>query len=87
MQPPQEYKTAGILTLIAGILNVLVSLIWMVMFIWFCVGVLWAIPLVIGVLEIMTGIGAMQGTPKPNPTRSGSIILRLPPPLLLTPGP
>jgi hypothetical protein len=66
MQPPSDYKTAGVLMLVAGILNLLTAIGLILSLIMICVGVFWVIPLVFAIFEIITGIAALQGQPKAN---------------------
>jgi hypothetical protein len=75
---PANYKTAGILMLIAGILNILVALLVMVIlgfyglvfgvmtgvgFVIWCCCLLPITQLALGVLELVTGINIMNGKP------------------------
>ncbi len=61
MDAPQDYKTAGIFMMISGILTVLVSLSLIFSLIWILVGCFWVLTLVVGIFEIILGIGIMQG--------------------------
>ncbi|MEM9195057.1 MAG: hypothetical protein AAGF12_38150 [Myxococcota bacterium] len=63
---PQDYKTLGIFMLISGIMNVLVSISFVLVFIWICVGVVWILPLAGGIFEIVVAAQIMGGKPQPN---------------------
>lgn len=63
---PQEYTTAGVLMLVSGITNVVFSMVWVLSCLMICVGVLWFIPMVVGVLEIITAVSMMNGKPRHN---------------------
>lgn len=64
MQAPKSYTEAGLFTIIAGALNVLTAFGWFLGLVWFCVGLLWLVPMAIGAYQIYVGV-AMQGG-KPN---------------------
>lgn len=66
IEAPQDYKTAGIFMLVSGVMNGMMSFIFFVSFIWVCIGVFWLIPMIIGILEVVIGIGVLQGQPKPT---------------------
>jgi len=66
MDAPQDYKTAGIFMLIAGILTIMVSLGLVMGLIWICVGVFWFLTLAAGIFEVIVGVGVMNGQFKPN---------------------
>lgn len=82
MEPPSNYKTAGILMLVAGILNILGSIglslilfVYISMFAVMTMGIgilcyaccLWPIvPLGFGIFEVVTGMGVMNGKPVRN---------------------
>lgn len=63
MNAPPEYKTAGTLMLISGILNVLAACAWIFVLIWVCVGAFWFIPLGVAIAELVVGIGVASGNP------------------------
>lgn len=79
---PQNYKTAGILMLVAGIMNILASLaLGVVLFIYITaiavgsmgIGIvcyvccLWpVVPLAFGIFELITGMNIMNGKPQKN---------------------
>lgn len=63
MNAPPEYKTAGTLMLISGVLNILASAAWILFLIWFCVGAFWFIPLGVAIAELVVGIGVASGNP------------------------
>lgn len=62
MKPPQEYTTAGVLMIVSGATNVMLSMMLVLSTIWVCcIGVIWIPSLVIGVLEIATGAMMTSG--------------------------
>lgn len=65
MEVPAQYTTAGITMLLSGVFNIVTGLMLFMTLIWACVGVLWLIPIGIGVWEIVTGVQMLQGTPQP----------------------
>ena len=66
MTPPSEYKTAGTLMIVSGVLNLLASLALVGTLIWICVGAFWMVTLGLAVWEIVTGIAVSGGQPKHN---------------------
>ncbi len=44
MEAPQPYKTAGIVNMICGVLNIFFSLSMIMGLIWVCIGIWWFIP-------------------------------------------
>ena len=62
MEMPQEYKTAGIVNLVGGVLNILTAGVAIITLIWFCVGVLWIVPLALGGFQAFIGFQQMNGT-------------------------
>lgn len=63
MEMPQEYKTAGIVNLVSGVLNILTAGVWILTFIWFfCVGLIWIVPLGLGAYQAFIGFQQMNGT-------------------------
>lgn len=63
---PQDYRTAGLFLLIAGITTTIVNLIIVVCTIWFCVGACWLPLLAVGVVTIVTGARANGGARIPS---------------------
>ncbi len=66
MNPPAVYTNTGIMMVISGLLNILASLIWVFLLSVICVGVLWLVPLALGVWELITGTAMSNGTRQPN---------------------
>ena len=64
MEVPSDYKTAGTLMIISGVLNLLASLALIGMLIWVCVGAFWGVTLGLAIWELVTGIGVSSGNPK-----------------------
>lgn len=70
MPAPEKYKTAGVLMIVAGIFNILISLIWVCalggsLYLTLCCWVP-LIPACIGGLEIYTGMKVQRGEPMFN---------------------
>ena len=70
MPAPEKYKTAGILMMIAGIFNILISLLWMCglggsIYLTICCW-LPLIPMCVGGFEIYTGMKVQRGEPVDN---------------------
>lgn len=61
MERPSDYTTAGIALLVAGTLNLWIGAILFLTMVWFCVGILWLFPIVIGMAELVTGIRMLTG--------------------------
>ena len=69
----KKYKDAGLMMLIASIFNLLSSLVWIGVWIWICVGVVWVIPLIFSVVELVKSIKIMNGERVMNP-KLGAIL-------------
>lgn len=63
MEVPNDYKNAGLMTLIGGALNAITAFFWVIGFIWLCVGVLWVVPLAMGIYQVVVGIAMQNGQP------------------------
>lgn len=61
METPKSYKDAGLMHLIAGILNVITAGVWILTWIWLCVGILWFIPLGLAFWQIWVGYEMQAG--------------------------
>lgn len=66
MSAPSDYKTAGTLMIVSGVLNLLASLALIGTLIWVCVGVFWMVTLGLAIWELSTGIAVSGGQPKRN---------------------
>lgn len=66
MTPPSDYKTAGTLMIVSGVLNLLASLALIGTLIWVCVGAFWMVTLGLAIWELVTGIAVSGGQPKAN---------------------
>ena len=64
--PPVQYQISGGLMLISGLFNGFLSLLWFVMLIWVCVGVMWLIPFAMACVEITVGILVLAGVRVPG---------------------
>ncbi|MBN2797879.1 MAG: hypothetical protein JXX28_01915 [Deltaproteobacteria bacterium] len=65
-EAPSDYKTAGIFMIVSGVLTLITSFTLVLTLIWLCIGVFWLIPMAVGILEIIIGIGVASGQPKPT---------------------
>lgn len=65
-QPPMEYQISGVLMLISGLFNGLISMIYVFMLIWVCVGVIWLIPALIALGEVIVGLMVLTGARVPG---------------------
>lgn len=63
---PQDYRTAGLFLLIAGITTTFSSLVVVVCTIWFCIGACWIPLAALGVLTIIVGARASSGVRSPS---------------------
>lgn len=61
MPRPSEYTTAGVAMLVSGVFNLWFGAMVFVMLVWVCIGFLWIFPILIGVLEIVTGARMLAG--------------------------
>ena len=71
MEAPTEYKTAGTILLVGGILNILTAGVWILSFIWVCIGIMWIVPLAIGAWQAFVGYKAMNGEVQPSAKMAG----------------
>ncbi|MEZ4316591.1 MAG: hypothetical protein R3F61_03785 [Myxococcota bacterium] len=65
-QPPVQYQISGVLMVISGFFNGFLSLMWFVMLVWVCIGVMWLIPLVVACCEVVVGILVLAGVRVPG---------------------
>lgn len=72
MEAPANYKTAGIVNVICGALNILFSLSMIMGLIWVCVGIWWFIPLAASGYQAFIGWQMYQGQPTAA-AKNGSI--------------
>lgn len=66
MDAPQDYKNAGIMMLIGGVINVMMGGLLFILYIWICIGIFWLIPMAVGLAEIVVGVMMLQGNRVPN---------------------
>lgn len=66
MTAPADYKTAGTLMIVSGVLNLMASFAFIGIFIWVCVGAFWFVTLGLAIFELVIGIGVSSGQPKGN---------------------
>lgn len=50
------YRVSGGAMVLSGLFNGLMSLVWVLSFIWVCIGVLWLIPLALAVCNVIVGV-------------------------------
>lgn len=65
-QTPMEYQISGMLMLISGLFNLVVSGIYVLALVWVCVGVLWFIPMLVAIGEIAVGAMVLAGVRVPG---------------------
>jgi hypothetical protein len=73
MEAPKSYKDAGLMNLIAGILNIITAGVWTLSLIWLCVGIVWLIPLGVGAYQAYLGFQMQSGTPNAGAKNIGLI--------------
>lgn len=66
MDAPQQYKTAGLLNLVAGLFNITTGLALTLSLLLLCVGPFWLIPMGMGIWQLVVGIGMQGGKPNAN---------------------
>lgn len=64
MEVPDAYKTAGLVNLIGGALNVMMSLVWVLSLIWVCIGIFWLVPLAASGYQAWIGWQMYNGEPQ-----------------------
>jgi hypothetical protein len=60
-QPPQDYKTAGVLMLVSGITNIIASAVLILVLVWICIGAFWFLTLAGAIFELIVAVSVMQG--------------------------
>lgn len=63
---PSEYTSAGVLLLVAGILNVTLAVMLVMWMMLVCLGPLWLVPMLLGFVEIATGVSMLNGNKRQN---------------------
>ncbi|MCA9569692.1 MAG: hypothetical protein KC656_17720 [Myxococcales bacterium] len=66
VQTPMEYQISGVLMVVSGLFNLMISGIYVLGLIWVCVGVLWLIPMFVALAEIAVGAMALAGVRVPG---------------------
>jgi hypothetical protein len=66
MLAPPEYRNAGTMMLISGVLNLLISLGLIGGLIWIAVGCFWILTLAVGIFEIVIGLAMASGERRDN---------------------
>ncbi|MES2640931.1 MAG: hypothetical protein V4850_15685 [Myxococcota bacterium] len=61
MQAPKSYTDAGALTILSGVMNIIVGGLLFLTMVWVCVGVLWLVPMAVGVFQVVVGISMNGG--------------------------
>lgn len=65
---PSDYKTVGTFMLVSGITNIGFGLLLTLSLLIMCVGVFYLFVIAVGVIEVIIGLGILQGQPKPTAT-------------------
>ncbi len=73
MEAPKAYTESGALTILSGALNIITGGLLFLMLIWVCVGVMWLVPMAIGVFQIVVGLSMNKGTPHAMAKRIGVV--------------
>jgi len=60
---PSDYTNAGLFMLIGAVFTAMASCLWIVYFIWVCVGVFWFLTLGVAIWAFIDGIRMSSGTP------------------------
>lgn len=63
---PEEVTGIGIMMLLSGTLNLLAGTLLFLSFVWFCVGIVFLIPMTTGLFEVLVGAALLSGVPVPN---------------------
>ena len=63
---PEEITGVGIMMLLSGGLNLLAGTLLFFTFVWFCVGIVFLIPMTVGLFEVLVGAALLSGVPVPN---------------------
>ena len=66
MEAPQPYKTAGLMNLIGGVFTLMTSLMWVLSFIWVCIGVFWFVTAAMGAWQAFIGWQMYNGQVSPQ---------------------
>jgi hypothetical protein len=66
LQTPMEYQVSGMLMLISGLFNLMISGLYVLGLVWFCVGLLWFIPMFVAIGEIAVGAMVIAGVRVPG---------------------
>ena len=61
MDAPKSYRDAGLMHLVAGILNFITAGVWVLAWIWLCVGVLWLVPMALAAWQAYVGYEMQAG--------------------------
>lgn len=62
----QRSTAAGAMMIASGLFTVIASGALFLSFVWVCVGIVWLVPLVVGIGEMMVGAAIMGGEPTPR---------------------
>lgn len=63
---PMEYQISGVLMVVSGMFNIMISGLVFLSLVWVCIGVFWLIPMFIGMAEIGVGVLAIAGVRIPG---------------------
>ncbi len=65
---PSDYKTMGTFMLVSGITNIGFGLLMTMTLLIVCVGVFYLAVVAVGIVEVIIGLGILQGRPRPTVT-------------------
>jgi hypothetical protein len=65
VEAPAAYKNAAMANMIGGGITILFSLMWILAFIWICVGLLWVVPMAAGGYQLYIGMDMNKGEANP----------------------
>ena len=60
VKAPNTWSTASTLMLISGLLNAVTGMVWVLCTIWFCVGIIWFVPVGMGAWQAWIGYQMMS---------------------------
>ena len=63
VEPPNAYRVSGALMIASGLINASVAAVWVLSLFVVCVGLLWIVPMAIGLGEAVVGLLLVLGVP------------------------
>ncbi len=64
--PPHDYTTVGAFMLVSGLTNIGFGFVLFLTLVWLCVGVVYLPVMIVGVIEVVIGLGILQGQVRPT---------------------